>query len=128
MVKIARFSYDFYELAPDLGSGMVLSSFVPKKFDGKKFKSVGGALKSICSYLKTAYHKNDWCYEVDLDCNGNNGWVLHIIVDKKTHKWATEKMISEWRNGKRELVDLLVNVYFENDFTYNENCGEGFQP
>lgn len=113
MIKITKFCYDIYELAPDFGSGVLLNSKNIKNFNGAMFKSVYGALKTICAYLNTAYHKYDWCFEENLGEDGKDGWVLHIIVDKNTHKWASEKMIDEWKNNKRELVDLLVNVFVD---------------
>lgn len=109
--KIDYFGYDIYELASDLGSGRQLKTKnvkMPKKL---RFKSEAGALKYIAEkYLHTAYHKYDWTFERDVIEEYDNTWILHIIVEKKTHKWATEKMISSWRDGKTELVDLLVNV------------------
>lgn len=107
---IKRFGYDIYELANDLGSVEQLSTHNITDFNGKEFDSIEDALKTVSVYLNTEYRNEDWWYD---DCDGDNVYVLHIIVAKYTHEWATQKMITEWRNGNLELVDLLVNVEFE---------------
>lgn len=118
MFKITKIGYDINTLQYDLGPGSVIKSKDLKDgFKKLSFKSIGGALKFACKKLGISYRKYDWNFEQDLDCNGNDGWVLHIIVEDKTMKYATEKMIDSWKknDGKPKLVDLLANVFIEKE-------------
>jgi len=108
--KINYIGYDLYKLAPDLGPGSLLASKHLKGFASKRFKSETEALKYAAKRLGTSYRRGDWNFETDLDDDGDGGWVLHIIVDKKM-RWANEKMIEKWKESKIELQDLLANVF-----------------
>ena len=113
MYKIKYIGYDLYELNPDLGSGKLLFSMCDiRGYKKMRFKSIGGALKFCSKILNTQYHKYDWNFEEDLGDKGNDGYVLHIIVDKE-YKWANKKMIDKFRDGKIDLYDYLANVFLE---------------
>ena len=111
MYKIKYFGYDIYKLMETFDTGSILSTRNINVSKYPKFKSIGGALKYVCSKLKTAYHKFDWLYEDDC-CDYGNAWVLHIIVDTK-NKYATYDMCNKFKDGKIVLRDLLVNVVIE---------------
>lgn len=111
MYKIKYFGYDIYELMHTFDMGSMLKTDNVNVSKYPKFKSIGGALKYVCSKLKTAYHRVDWEYEEDV-CDYGNAWVLHIIVDTK-NKYANGNMIDKFKDDKIVLRDLLVNVVIE---------------
>ena len=108
-MKITYIGYDISTLQYDLGPGEVIDTdrITPP---ADEFNTIDDVLRFACEKLGTEFRKDDWCFEEDLDEKGNDGWVLHIIVDEH-NKFATHEMIEAWRNGDLVLRDLLVNVF-----------------